>query len=509
MKKPATSVLFAAAGLAVAGTAMAEPTAKKENKPNIIFILADDMGYGDLGCYGSAKIETPNIDALAKGGIKFVNSYAGTAVSAPSRCVLMTGLHSGHAYIRGNDEMGERGDVCSFVAMLNNPYLEGQRPLPDNTVTVAKLLKKAGYTTGLTGKWGLGYPGSVGTPNKMGFDFFYGYNCQRQAHTYYPPFLYRNENREYLDGNQVVEKELLPPDLDPYAMKSYAKYQQKQYSADLIEKEALGFIKDNADKPFFLYYASTLPHLPLQSKQKWIDHYVKKFGEEQPYNGSMGYYPVRYPHATYAAMVSYLDESVGKIVAELKELGIYDNTIIFFSSDNGPVTLAGADAVWFESARPFKSGNEWNKGTLREGGIRTPMIVSWPAQIKKPVVSEHIMGFWDMMPTFCDIAGVPASTYKTDGISILPTLLGKKQPQHDYLYWEFPEKTGSKAVRIGDWKAYLPDIKKGNTKIYLYNLADDPQESNDLSARYPEMVEKMAKIMDEAHRDPELERFKM
>lgn len=287
---------------------------KQVTKPNIIYILADDLGLGDLGCYGQQKIETPNLDQLARNGMRFTNHYSGQAVSAPSRCVLLTGLHTGHAYIRGNDEVDSRGNVWSHEAMLADSSLEGQRPVPANTVMIPRKLKEGGYTTACIGKWGLGYPGSESTPNKMGFDFFYGYNCQRQAHTYYPPFLYRNECREYLNNKLLAPGTKLDPEADPKSEASYAKYTQAQFAPDLMFQEIQKFVDRSKDEPFALFWTNPMPHVPLQAPEKWVKYYVDKFGDEAPYTGNQGYFPCRYPHATYAAMISYWDEQIGQLI---------------------------------------------------------------------------------------------------------------------------------------------------------------------------------------------------
>lgn len=480
-----------------------------EVTPNIIYILTDDLGYGELGCYGQEKIETPNIDKLAKNGMRFINHYAGTAVSAPSRCITLTGLHSGHAYIRGNDEMPERGHVWSHEAMLADSSLEGQRPMLPGTITIPSLLKSKGYRTGLVGKWGLGYPGSESTPNKMGFDFFYGYNCQRQAHTYFPPFLYRNEEREYLQNEILVPGTMLDSLADPLDIKSYSKYTQQTYSCDPMYEEILNFVSEN-DKhvPFFLFWATPLPHVPLQAPDHWVNYYLEKFGDEAPYLGDEGYFPSRYPHATYAAMISYLDEQVGGLVQRLKDLDIYDNTIIIFTSDNGPTFNGGSDSPWFDSAKPFKSENYWGKASLREGGIRVPMIATWGNRIKHGSVSNHISASWDILPTFCEVANVKI-TFNTDGISFLPELLNKKQKPHEYLYWEYPERGGSKAIRMNEWKGIILDIKKeGEDKIMLYNLDDDPLEQNDVSKEHQEIIKLMRQKMDEAHEEALVDKFR-
>ena len=489
----------------VAFSGCAEP--EKENRqPNIIYILADDLGYSELGCYGQKLIETPNIDQLAERGMRFTQNYSGTAVSAPSRCITFTGLHSGHAYIRGNDEMGARGNVWSHEAMLADSTLEGQRPLPAGTA-IPSLLKEAGYATGCIGKWGLGYPGSEGTPNKMGFDFFYGYNCQRQAHTYYPPFLYRNEVREYLPNELLVPGTKLDKDADPYDEKSYAKYSQKVYSCDLMYDEILKFVEGNKDKPFFLAWTTPLPHVPLQAPERWVKHYVDKFGTEEPYLGNKGYFPCRYPRATYAAMISYWDEQIGGLVKKLKDLGIYDNTVIVFTSDNGPTFNGGTDSPWFDSAHPFKSEAGWGKASIREGGIRVPMIVAWEGKVKPGTVSDHICASWDVMPTVCEMAGIETPAH-ADGISLLPELTGGKQKAHEYLYWEYPEGGGSKAIRMGNWKGLILNIKKeGEGNMMLFDLDKDPREQVNVAADYPEIIAKMREKMKEAHEDPIIERF--
>lgn len=479
----------------------------KNQQPNIIYILADDLGYSEVGCFGQDKIETPHIDRLAKEGMRFTQNYSGTAVSAPSRCITLTGLHSGHAYIRGNDEMAERGDIWSHEAMLADSTLEGQRPLPSGTITFPALLQKAGYATGCIGKWGLGYPGSDGVPNKMGFDFFYGYNCQRQAHTYYPPFLYRNEGREYLRNQLLAPGTLLDEGADPYDEKSYAKYHQEQYSCDLMYDEILKYVERNKDRPFFLAWTTPLPHVPLQAPTRWVEYYVDKFGTEEPYIGDKGYFPCRYPRATYAAMISYWDEQIGGLVDKLKELGLYENTVIVFTSDNGPTFNGGTDSPWFDSARPFRSEAGWGKGSIHEGGIRVPMIVTWKGKVKAGTVSHHICASWDVMPTVCDLAGIETPQY-ADGISFVPELLGKKQKKHDYLYWEFPEGGGSKAIRMGKWKGLILNIKKeGEGNMMLFDLEKDPREQHDLSAQYPDIVREMRAKMKEAHTDPVVSSF--
>ena len=477
---------------------------KIPQQPNIIYILADDLGYGELGCYGQKKIETPNIDRLAANGMRFTQHYSGSPVSAPTRCTVFTGLHTGHAYIRTNDQVDERGyGVQDYAVMLADSSFEGQRPMPANTITFPQLLQNAGYTTGIVGKWGLGYPGSESTPNRMGFDFFYGYNCQGWAHTYYPPFLNRNEQREYLP-NELIPPHSSPLDegADPYDEKSYAKYTQQVYSPDLMYDEIIQFVEENKDRPFFLAWTTTLPHVALQAPERWVNYYREKFGDEEPYTGS-GYFPCRYPRATYAAMISYLDEQIGGLVAKLKESGIYENTIIMFTSDNGPAWNAGADPDWFDSAQPFNGGRGWGKGSVHEGGIRVPLTVTWEGVIKPDTQSDHISATWDVMATICEIANMNAP--ENDGISFVPELLGKKQKAHEYLYWEYPDEKGEKAVRMGKWKSVILDFRKnGDTNLMLFDLEADPQEQNDIASRHPDIVQTMRKVMSEAHVEPPL-----
>ena len=497
-------VLLLIASIAI--TACQQKQQEAAKLPNIIYILADDLGYGELGCYGQQKIETPNIDKLAETGLRFTQHYSGSPVCAPARCNLLTGMHPGHAVIRGNHEWGSRGDVWNYKAMINDSTLEGQYPLPDTTITSANLLQDAGYVTGMAGKWGLGAPHTNSIPNKMGFDFFIGYNCQRIAHTYYPVHLYKNENRLYLNNDTVKPHLGLEEDADPYDMASYSKFNLNDYAPTVMQKEVLGFIEDNKDQPLFMYYASPIPHLPLQAPQNWVDYYVNKFGDEEPL-AKAGYNPHRYPHAAYTAMISYLDEQVGDLVSKLKELGIYENTLIIFTSDNGP-TYVDADTKWFKSAKPFQTETGRTKGHLYEGGIRVPMIASWPDKIKAGTETNHISAFWDVMPTFCEIAGNEAPEF-TDGMSFLPILLEQEQKSHEYLYWEFAGYGGQQAVRMGKWKAVRKDIRKGNMEIELYNLNEDIKEENNVAADFPEIIKQVEEIMIKEHTASNIERFKL
>ena len=479
------------------------------SKPNIIFILADDLGYGELGCYGQELIETPNIDRMAANGMKFTQHYSGSPVCAPSRCVLLTGLHSGHAYIRGNDEWKERGMVWDYRAMIADSTLEGQRPIPEDAITIGKLLQSEGYKTGMIGKWGLGAPNTHGIPTRQGFDFFCGYNCQRQAHTYYPVHLYLNENRLHLENDTVAPNTKLEEGADPLDMGSYSRYNLQTYAPDVMFSEMIRFIEQNREEPFFFYWASPIPHNPLQAPGKWVDYYVQKFGDEPPYPGDKGYFPHRYPHAAYAAMVSYLDERVGDLVAKLKEEGLYENTLIIFTSDNGPTYSGGADSQWFNSAGPFRSDRGWAKGYVHEGGIRVPMVASWPGKIESGTESDHISAFWDLLPTLCDVAGADIPE-DLDGISYLPELLGEgDQVEHPFLYWEFPAYNGQQAVRMNQWKAIRKDIFEGNLKLELYNLEADIQEQQNVAEENPEIIRQMELIMQQEHIPAEIDRFKM
>lgn len=480
----------------------------KGASPNIVYILADDIGYGDVGVYGQQKAETPNIDALAANGMLFTQYYA-MPVCAPSRYSLMTGIHSGKAFIRGNNEWEERGDVWSFKAMEANPFLEGQLPIPDSTVTIAKLLKNAGYKTALAGKWGLGAPMTAGEPNNQGFDYFYGSICQRQDHQYYPAHLWENRYRVPLN-NKVQDPNIkFPPGLDAENPVNYKPYIQQDYSPDLMLDAALKFLDSCKSDPFFLYFASPLPHASMQAPDSLVAYYHRKFGDEKPFAGG-GYVPSRYPRATRAAMVTLLDTQVGKIIEKLKKMGVYDNTVIIFSSDNGSSNEGGADCMFFDSNRPFKNEYGWGKGFLYEGGIRMPMVVSWPGHIKPAGRSDLITAVWDFLPTACEIAGIDPPSH-IDGKSILPTLTGKPaiQSKHEYLYWEFPQYGGQQAVRLGKWKGIRMNILKGNMQIRLFDLDKDLQEQHDIAAEHPDIVKRIEEIMRKEHHTPAVDGFRM
>jgi arylsulfatase len=416
----------------------------------------------------------------------------------------MTGMHTGNTDIRANDEWNSRGDVWSFKAMFEDPNLEGQRPMLDSTVTVAEILRDNGYKTGMVGKWGLGAPLTNSIPNKKGFDFFYGYNCQRQAHNLYPTHLWKNQKRHILN-NIIIDKNI--DGKDPYIEETYAKFNQKDYAPTLMHIEALKFIEKNKNNPFFLYYASPLPHLPLQAPKRWVEYYNKKFGDEQPYLGN-AYFPNRTPKATYAAMISYLDEQVGQIIEKLKEIGEYENTIVMFSSDNGPTYLDQVDYNFFNSTGLFVNSKNNMKGSVSEGGLRIPLIVNWPNKIKENSVSNHISSFYDFFETAMDIANINA-TYETDGISLYNELLGKKQKKHKYLYWEYPASGGLQAIRMDNWKGVKTNLNKSKSKLKLFDLSNDEKELNDISKNFPKIVDQLERYLQESHSPPAYKQFRI
>ncbi|QTE23713.1 arylsulfatase [Polaribacter cellanae] len=480
-----------------------------KTKPNIIYILADDLGYGELGIYGQEKIETPNIDALAKNGMLFTQHYSGAPVCAPARYMLLTGQHAGHSYIRGNDEWNERGDVWNYKKVVKDSTLEGQRPIPNTTILFPKLLKKQGYKTGIIGKWGLGAPQTDAIPTKMGFDYFFGYNCQRQAHTYYPVHLYENEHKYHLKNDTIAPGKKLAKGAAINNSESYKDYTLNEYTPDLMYDKMIHFISNNKQNPFFFYWATPIPHNPIQAPKRWVDYYVKKFGKEKPYLGQRGYYPHQNPRAGYAAMISYLDENVGKLIQYLKDQGIYENTLIMFSSDNGVTYSGGTDGEFFNSSGQFGEKYGKGKGFVYEGGIRVPMIVSWPNKIKPNTKTKLISSQYDILATLSDITGFEPP--KNDGISFLPTLLGEnKQKEHEFLYWEFPEYGGQVAIRMGDWKVVRQHLKdKKEPTLELYNLAKDPTESNNVADENPEILQKAAKIFKREHTDAHSNNFRI
>lgn len=481
---------------------------QKTDKPNIIYILADDLGYGELGCYEQKIVETPNIDALAAEGMRFTQHYSGAPVCAPARCILLTGKHAGHAYVRGNHEWNARGDVWDYQAMINNPTLEGQWPIPDSIYTMGEMLQDVGYKTGMVGKWGLGAPETEGVPNKQGFDFFYGYNCQRIAHTLYPTHLWKNEEKDLLTNKVVAPHTKFEKGADINDPKNYEDFSLDDYAPTKMHDEAILFLQNSDDQPFFLYYASPIPHVPLQAPQSWVDHYKKKLGKENPYTDG-NYFPNQTPRATYAAMISYLDEQVGDLIQTLKDIGQYDNTIVMFTSDNGPTYAGGADTKFFDSASPFETAADKIKGNTYEGGIRVPMIASWPGHIKAGSTTNLQSSFYDVMVTIAELTD--GKLKETDGISFLPTLLDQDQEEkHDFLYWEFPAYGGQQAVRMGNWKGIRKNIlKENNMSVELYNLETDIKETNDVANQHPDIVDSIKAIMNREHVRSSIERFQM
>lgn len=423
--------------------------------PNIVYIMADDLGIGDLGCYGQQQIKTPCIDGLARNGMMFMRHYSGSSISAPSRCTLLTGKHTGHAAIRGNKPVtladGEKYDT----------------PLPAKEVTVAKLLKQKNYRTACIGKWGMGGPDSEGHPNRHGFDYFYGYLGQGHAHSYYPPFLFENNEKIMLE--------------------------KKHYSHNLIVEKALDFIDKNAAHPFFLYFSPTIPHAELAVPEENMQQYEGQF-QEKPFAG--GHYCAQpKPRAAYAAMVTLLDTNVGQIIELLKRKGVYENTIIIFTSDNGVHKEGGHDPEYFNS----NAGLRGIKRDFYEGGIRTPFIVEWPGMIAPGSRNQHVSAFWDFLPTVCDITGI-STPHDIDGISYLPVLKGLEQPEHDYLYYEFYEKQGTQAVIQDDWKLISLQVNAPKKTHYeLYNLKTDPKEQHNVAVLHPDRVEQLKALIKQAH----------
>lgn len=484
MKPIQHAVFFVLLAATLAGAAPAwgqGPVATRP--PNIIYILADDLGYGELGCYGQEKIQTPHLDALAADGMRFTDHYSGHAVCAPSRCVLMTGLHTGHAYIRGN----------SPWASGRNPHGEGQEPLPAATVTLARLLQDRGYTTACIGKWGLGGPGTAGAPLRQGFDHFFGYMCQKQAHDYYPEHLWRNGEKVELDNPLFLGHERLD---EPPA--NFARYSGNDYTPDLMLDEALGFIRDNKDEPFFLWYTSPIPHVALQVPDEWSAPYAELGWDDGPYLGQNGYLPHPTPRAAYAGMITHLDAEVGRIVALVEELGLTGDTLILFSSDNGASFNGGCDREFFQSNAPLRG----MKTQLWEGGIRVPMIAAWPGHIAPGSTSGQPSYFADVLPTCIELAGGEAPD-GLDGVSLVPDLMGERHGTvRRYLYWE---NGGSQAIRVGDWKAVRMNLNRNpDAPIQLYNLADDIAESNDVADEHPDVVRRIRALFAEARTPSEI-----
>ena len=433
--------------------------------PNLIYILLDDAGYGDFSCYGQKKFQTPNIDRLAAEGMSFTNHYSGSTVCAPTRSVLMTGLHTGHTPSRGNRKI--------------KPI--GQFPIPKDTVTIAETLKAAGYATAAFGKWGLGFPGSEGDPILQGFDRFYGYNCQRNAHTYYPTWLYDDQKKISFDG--------------------------KTYSHDVIMEKTLDWVTEHKDEPFFLYLPITIPHAALHVPEEYAAPFRKKFPQFEDKTGKYANTTIKNPAAMFAGMMTKLDEDTGRLMSLLKELKIDDNTIVLFSSDNGPHREGGHMPEFFNSS----GGLRGIKRDLYEGGIKTAMIARWPGHIKAGSTTDHVSAHWDVFPTLCELAETPTPK-DLDGISFLPVLTNKEQKTHDYLYWEFHEQGGKRAVRFGEkhrWKAVQLNLsKKGpDAPVELYDLSQDPTEKHNVAAEHKELIAQARKLFDEAHTENEFFKF--
>lgn len=451
-------------GFVVIGLIACSPTQEPDKwdsrLPNIIFVLADDLGYGDLGSFGQEQIRTPNLDLLAAQGVRFTNFYAGSTVCAPSRNVLMTGQHTGHTYIRGN----------------------GKFNLRSKDLTVATVLKQAGYITALIGKWGLGHEGSNGVPTRQGFDYFFGYLDQHHAHNYYPSFLMRNEER--------VPLENVVPAGGDYGFGQGVATHKVSYSHDLLMEEALQFVDQNKDSPFFLYLALTIPHANNEAGDK---------GMEVPEHGIYANEMWPEPQKGLAAMITRMDADLGRLLERLEEHRIEKDTIVFFTSDNGPHREGGNDPDFFDSNGPLRG----IKRDLYEGGIRVPMIVSWPGRTSTGAVSEHVGSFADVMATAAEIAGVD-SPPDTDSVSFLPAILGdrEKQEKHRYLYWEFYGRGSAQAVRADQWKAVRKPIFTGD--IELYNLSKDLGEEKNVADQHSEVVDEMKLMMEEAHTPSEL-----
>ena len=423
-------------------------------KPNIVYILLDDAGYGDLSCYGQKLFRTPHIDRLASEGMQFTQHYSGSTVCAPTRCSLMTGLHTGHTYVRGNREVQP----------------EGQAAMPADIVTIPRLLKKAGYRTGAFGKWGLGAPGSPSDPADH-FDTFFGYNCQRQAHTYYPTHLWRNKEKVEQDG--------------------------ETHSAPVIMNEALEFVRTNKEEPFFLFLPITIPHAAMHAPEEYMAPWRKMFPQFEEKIGRYRGPEVRNPIAAFAAMMTLMDEGVGDLMSLLKELEIDENTIVLLSSDNGPHREGGHDPVFFDSNGMLKGF----KRDLYEGGIRAPLIARWPGKVEAGSRSQHVSAHWDMLPTFCELAGVetPAGV---DGISMVAELTGEgTQQKHEFLHWEFYERGGKRAVRFGNWKAVQQNLRSADSRegVELYDLSLDIGEERNVAALNPEVVQQAREYFHAAH----------
>ncbi len=460
--------------------------------PNVVFILADDLGYGELGSYGQEKIRTPNLDRLAAEGMRFSYNYSGAPVCAPSRNVLLTGKHLGHTTIRGNldavDDQGER--------------VEGQWPIPEEAYTLAELFGEHGYVTGAMGKWGLGPVGSSGDPNAQGFDRFVGYNCQRVAHSYYPPHLWVDDHKMSIN-QEPVPGHMRQPE-GPVRMEDWF---ADQYAPDLIVEAALDFLDEHRAQPFFLYLPFVEPHVAMQPPKEWVERYPEDW-DRKVYRGAAGYTPHPRPRAGYAAMVSDLDEHVGLVLRKLDELGLSDETLVVFTSDNGTTHgsdrdadfgVGGVDAPFFRSTAYSDTASlRGFKGSVYEGGLRVPLIVRWPGEVDANVTNHYVTYFPDWFATFAELLGSPLAS--GDGISLLPTLRGEpERPERNPMVWVFPEYGGQVAVRFGDYKLVhqrLDDLPSAGAGWELYDLAADPGELHNLAAEYPQLVRQGVEILE-------------
>lgn len=463
--------------------------------PNVIFILADDLGYGDLGCYGQQIIRTPHLDRMAAEGMRFTQHYAGNAVCAPSRCVLMTGRHPGHATVRDNRGMPTQRFVDGI------PEREGQFPLAEEERILPEFLRPLGYRTGGFGKWGLGGPDSTGAPLRKGFDRWFGYNCQAVAHNFYPVYLWDDDRVFRLANPAFSAHDQFREDEDPTSPTSYRRFQGADYSADRIADAAIQFIRDSADRPFFLYWPTTVPHVALQVPDDSLAEYEGQF-EDPPYIGGKGYLPHFRPRSAYAAMITRMDRDIGRAIDLVQELGLERETIFIFTSDNGPLHgthegLAGTDSQFFNSHGGLRDG----KGTLYEGGIRVPAVVRWVGHIAPGTVSDRVSGFEDWLPTLLELAGANSIPDDVDGISLADELVGKPQPARPFLYREFAGYGGQQSIRVRDWKAIRRGLKpRPRDPIQpvvteLYDLATDPGETTNVAAEHPEVVASLEAVM--------------
>ena len=460
-----------------------------ERQPNVVFILADDLGYRELGSYGQQLIHTPHLDQLARQGVRLTQHYSGNAVCAPSRCVLMTGKHPGHAYIRSN----------------KGTPPEGQEPILASEITLAELMQEQGYVTGAFGKWGLGGPGSTGEPLRQGIGRFFGYNCQSHAHSYYPSYLWSDEKRILLDNNPAVPGHAgLAQGADPADPRNYDQFKGQDYAPDRINEQALAFIRANKDRPFFLYYPTIIPHVALHVPDEELQPYLKLGWTDPPFVRAKGYgyTPHFTPRAAYAAMITRMDRYIGNVLRLIDELKLAEDTIVVFTSDNGTTHLKQeVDYDFFHSVGELRG----LKGSLYEGGVRVPAIVRWPGHVAAGSTNDRISGFEDWLPTILELTSSSQVTPQDiDGLSLAPTLLGKRQDPRPLLYREFPSYGGQQSIRVGDWKAIRQNMIRGNLAIELYNLSQDIGEQQNIAEQHPDVVAKLAKLMEQEHTPSEL-----